>query len=208
LSGTNNNETRERIMQAAIAILGRDGYQGLSTRAIAREAGANLALMNYYFGSKQGLLLAIYDSLEREKFARQDAMYTAVDEPLSVKWRRAVDFYRQDLADGFVRLQHELNVQGYHDPVIAERARERIATWSALLREVAEHYFPQLGIDLPLELVVSALFSFWYGMEAQHLIGMTEQDGHFFEILGRVGDWLEAHEVRSAQLHEAAGSGE
>ena len=75
-----------------------------STR-IAREADANLALMNYYFGSKQGLLLAIYDSLERKKFARQDAMYAATDESLSAKWRRAVDFYRQDLADGFVRLQ-------------------------------------------------------------------------------------------------------
>lgn len=203
-----NNETRERIMQAAITILGRDGYQGLTTRAIAREADANLALMNYYFGSKQGLLLAIYDSLEREKFARQDTMYAAVDEPLSVKWRRAVDFYRQDLADGFVRLQHELNVQGYHDQVIAARARERIATWSALLREVAEHYFPRLGIDLPPDLAVSALFSFWYGMEAQHLLGMTEPDGHFFEILDRIGAWLAAQERHSAQLQAATGTGE
>jgi len=207
MSGSVNIETRERIMQAAISILGRDGYQRLSTRAIARGADANLALMNYYFGSKQGLLLAIYDSLEREKFARQDAMYAAVDEPLSAKWRRAVDFYRQDLADGFVRLQHELNVQGYHDPVIAERARERILTWSALLREVAEHSFPQLGIDLPPELAVSALFSFWYGMEAQHLLGMTEQEGHFFEILNRIGDWLEAQERHSSQFQDAAGSG-
>lgn len=194
-------------MQAAITILGRDGYQGLTTRAIAREADANLALMNYYFGSKQGLLLAIYDSLEHEKFARQDAMYAAVDEPLSVKWRRAVDYYRQDLADGFVRLQHELIVQGFHDPVIAARARERIGNWSGLLREVAGHAFPQLGIELPPELAVSALFSFWYGMESQHLLGMTEQDGHFFEILDRIGDWLEAQESCGGRLQDAAGSG-
>lgn len=195
-------------MQAAIAILGRDGYQGLTTRAIAREADANLALVNYYFGSKHGLLLAIYDALEREKFTRQDRMYAAANELLSAKWRRAVEYYRQDLADGFIRLQHELLILGYSDPRIAARARDRIKSWSALLREVADHYLPQLGIEIPPELLVSALVSGWYGMEAQHLVGMTEADGHYFEVLDRIGDWLETQEIRGAELQEAAGSGE
>lgn len=35
-----------------------DGYQAVSLRAIAAEAGVDVALVSYYFGSKQGLFAA------------------------------------------------------------------------------------------------------------------------------------------------------
>jgi AcrR family transcriptional regulator len=47
---------RERIVHAAMACLERDGIDGLTVRSIAREAGANVAAVNYYFGSKDALL--------------------------------------------------------------------------------------------------------------------------------------------------------
>src|SRR5690606_29106042 len=107
--------TRDSIVDAAFAILARDGYEALTARNVAQEAGTNLALVNYYFGGKKGLLLALYDRLESERFARQQALYAEDDEPLSAKWRRAVGYYRQDLEDGFVRVHHELQARGYAD---------------------------------------------------------------------------------------------
>lgn len=55
--------TRERILDAAEALFVTNGYDGTSTRAIAQSAKANIGLLSYYFGSKQGIFTAV---LERE----------------------------------------------------------------------------------------------------------------------------------------------
>src|SRR5690606_15402922 len=103
-------------------------------------------------------------------------------------------FYRKDLDEGFVRIHHELLIQGFANPVLAERAKERIQTWNALLTEVAEEQLPDLGLDIPPSMLIPAFAAFWYGMEQQHLIGMSEDDTPFFEMLERIGDWIEARE--------------
>lgn len=192
------SSTAELIVDAAIRILGRDGFQKLTARNVATEAGTNLALINYYFGGKQGLLLAIYDRLERQRFERQAGMYDDPDEPLSSKWRRAVDFYREDLGEGFVRIHHELLIQGFANPVLAERAKSRIRTWNDLLAIVAEEQLPDLGLDIPPSMLIPAFSAFWYGMEQQHLIGMAESEAPFFEMLERIGDWIESMEAALA----------
>lgn len=192
-----SSSTKDLIVEAAIQILGRDGYQKLTARNVAAEAGTNVASVNYYFGGKQGLLLAVYDALERQRFERQTDMYEEPDELLSAKWRRAIDFYRQDLADGFVRIHHELLVQGISDPQLGERARQRIRNWNALLTEVAEEHQALLGVNLPPHLLMTAFAAFWYGMEQQHLIGISEEDAPYFEILEMIGDWIEEQEKRA-----------
>jgi len=189
-----SQSTADLIVDAAIAILGRDGFQKLTARNVANEAGTNLALINYYFGGKQGLLLAIYDRLEQQRFERQAGMLADPDESLSAKWQRAVDFYRQDLDEGFVRIHHELLIQGIANPALAERTKSRIRAWNRLLAEVAEQHEQGLGMDMPLPMLVSAFAAFWYGMEQQHLIGLTEEEAPYFEILQQIGDWIESRE--------------
>ncbi|MFC4586424.1 TetR/AcrR family transcriptional regulator [Sphaerisporangium corydalis] len=49
-------QTRERILQAAVEEFGAKGYSGARTAAIAARAGVNQQLISYYFGGKQGLL--------------------------------------------------------------------------------------------------------------------------------------------------------
>lgn len=204
--GLSDGSTPQRILAAALRVLARDGFGGLSARAIAAEAGTNLALLNYYFGSKEQLLLALFDHLDAERLARQRRMYQTPDEPLSTKWRQAVAFYRQDLADGYVRMLQELTAHGYSKPMIGERVRERLNGWRSLLEEVAAASLPALGIQAPPSWVASALASFWLGMETQHLSGATEAEGHFFEILDAIGDWLELRE-QEAQNGSADGRG-
>jgi len=189
--------TSDIILEAAFRILARDGYQGLTARNVAEEAGTNLALVNYYFGGKKGLLLALYDRLERQRFERQLTMYEDESEPLSAKWRRAVDYYKQDLADGFVRAHHELQAQGFADGALAARGRQRVASWGELLSGVAERYLPEMGIDLPTQQLVAAFSAFWFGMEQLHLIGVSEADAPYFSILESIGDWFEERERRT-----------
>lgn len=193
--GGSRTTTSDVILEAAFRILARDGYQGLTARNVAEEAGTNLALVNYYFGGKKGLLLALYDELERQRFARQQAMYEHPNEPLSAKWRRALAYYRSDLEDGFVRVHHELQALGFGDPALAERGRRRVSAWGDLLTEVARRYLPELGVDLPAREVAAAFSAFWFGMEQLHLIGMEEAEMPYEAILQRIGEWLEQREA-------------
>lgn len=51
-------ETRARIIAAALKVFGDEGYERASTRQIAREAGVMPPALQYYFDSKEGLHLA------------------------------------------------------------------------------------------------------------------------------------------------------
>src|SRR5271166_6398931 len=51
-------DTRERLIEAAIRIFGELGFEGASTRMLADAAGANLAAIPYHFGNKEGLYRA------------------------------------------------------------------------------------------------------------------------------------------------------
>jgi AcrR family transcriptional regulator len=54
-------ETRERILDAAVAVLIRKGTAASRTQEIADEAGVNKALVHYYFGTKAALADAIFE---------------------------------------------------------------------------------------------------------------------------------------------------
>lgn len=59
MSPQEKKSTEEKIKQAARAVFIRKGYAGTKTRDIADEAGENLALINYYFRSKENLFRTI-----------------------------------------------------------------------------------------------------------------------------------------------------
>ena len=49
-------QTRSRLLEAAREIFSQCGFQGATVREICRRADANVAAVNYHFGSKDGLL--------------------------------------------------------------------------------------------------------------------------------------------------------
>jgi AcrR family transcriptional regulator len=53
------SDSREKILQAAFAVLSREGYENTSIHDIAEEAGVAQGLVHYYFKSKQKLVLAV-----------------------------------------------------------------------------------------------------------------------------------------------------
>lgn len=53
---------RERLLDAARNLFRDRGYEATGIRAIAEQAGCNLSLIKYHFGSKEGLLRAVVAS--------------------------------------------------------------------------------------------------------------------------------------------------
>lgn len=61
-----DTSTQEKIKAAALKLFTRKGYAATRTREISEEAGINLALLNYYFGSKEKLFeLVMAEILQR-----------------------------------------------------------------------------------------------------------------------------------------------
>ena len=58
-----SDATRERILDAAVALFAASGYEATAVRAIVQRAGTNLNSINYHFGGKLGLYKAV---LQRE----------------------------------------------------------------------------------------------------------------------------------------------
>jgi AcrR family transcriptional regulator len=60
-----SSATKARILAAAERLFADNGFDGVSLRAIAREAKAQIALIHYHFESKEGLYRAVW----RERYA-------------------------------------------------------------------------------------------------------------------------------------------
>ena len=54
------NEKQVQIMEAAEALFAERGFAGTSVRDISQTAGVNLAMISYYFGSKERLMEAMF----------------------------------------------------------------------------------------------------------------------------------------------------
>lgn len=57
--------TRAELIAAGLRLFGRDGFSATSTRALAAEAGTNVASIAYHFGGKDGLRLACGEEILR-----------------------------------------------------------------------------------------------------------------------------------------------
>lgn len=75
-------ETRQRLVEAALAVFARRGFDGASTREIARHAGVALAALPYHFKTKDALWRAAADHIFRqlgERFARSGLLRPDAD---------------------------------------------------------------------------------------------------------------------------------
>lgn len=58
---TNFNDKQLQIIETAESLFASKGFNGTSVRDIAEEAGINVAMISYYFGSKEKLMEAIFE---------------------------------------------------------------------------------------------------------------------------------------------------
>ncbi|HEX7269973.1 MAG TPA: TetR/AcrR family transcriptional regulator [Streptosporangiaceae bacterium] len=185
------HDTRLRILAAAKSVLLDVGYANLSTRGIAEAAGVPLSQIHYHFGSKQNLMLAVLDTENRARLARQAAMYQS-NLPLWKQWQQACDFFDEDLESGYVRVLMEMTAAGWSDREIAGAVSTQVQGWFDLLAEVARRAaegFGSLGPFTPEELAALAGLPF-LGAEAVILLGLDESKIAAGPALRKIGELL------------------
>ena len=196
---TDGLSTREAILDATFRRVASEGYAQLNIREIAREAGVNHALINYHFRNKQQLVLEVLDQANRRLLARQETMYAQPD-TVSTKWRKACDFYDDDVRSGFVKLVMELMAASFSDPVLRAGYLPRFLAWRRVVDAAVQDAIAGHGLDLPIsaQAISTMIGCFWVGMEAEMALGVAEADGHHQEALGAMLSLLQLMEKRQA----------
>ena len=126
-------ETSTSLLEAAKKVLRHAGYAGLSTREVAAEAGVPLSQIHYHFGSKQNLVLQLFEYLNAQLLDRQHRLFGDPSLKLSEQWDRACDYLDEDIASGYVRVLQELIAVSWHDAEVAKVIRAGIMGWIDLI---------------------------------------------------------------------------
>lgn len=118
-----SKNTEQKIFDAATELFLEKGVDRTSVREIASKAGINLALMNYYFRSKENLFDAIFSQLVKTNTKKLIKILDS-DLGLEEKIRQYVGVYIDMLSDNPLLVSFVMS--------ILHRSRDRITEMKAV----------------------------------------------------------------------------
>ncbi len=122
----------ERMLDAAIALIGEKGYRGTTLAEIGHKAGYSRGLAHHYFGSKLGLMHAVARELDR-RFARCMQHPPAGQRGLDAVLSYVADYFAQVADAGTGRMRTVL-VLLFESLAAAPELRPIVAGMSAASR--------------------------------------------------------------------------
>ena len=155
------SDAPERILDAALEVLKRDGYAGLTTAKVAAASAQNKALISYYFGSKRGLVAAV---ARRVSETITTEILGGLGDPANAAElvRGLADGVQRvlDRDEGIQRVYFDLASQSVVDPdvgeILAEMKQGHRAILRDLLREL-DHPPPARDLDGLVVFLVAGL---------------------------------------------------
>jgi AcrR family transcriptional regulator len=175
----------EALFDAAERLLRDVGHAAITTRGLAEQAGVNHGLVHYYFGSNEQLLLRTLERFTGRLIERQRDLYEA-DMPFAEKWRTAMRYLvGEDVA--YQKIWLELQAMSWNNPALREPLARVNAEWRAVLTEAFAEPHRELGIEMPLEALVSLVMTFNLGIIVERL-GHIDSGHH--ELLEWIDQWL------------------
>ena len=187
---TARQNAEEAFLDAAERLLVEIGYAAITTRRLAREAGANQGLVHYYFGSMDNLLVRVLERFTERLIVRQRAMYAA-ELPFIEKWREAMRYLDEDFASGYQKVWYELQAMAWNKPELRERIAHVTVEWREVLEEAFEQARREHGIEMPVGALAVLVAAFNQGLILERLSGIDS--GHR-ELLDWIDAWLEERE--------------
>jgi AcrR family transcriptional regulator len=98
VAGDSKGATKQRLIEAAEELFADEGFDRVSVRDITTKAGANVAAVNYHFGSREGLIAVVMtryiNPVNEERLARLDALERrSAGKPVAI----------EEILDAFIR---------------------------------------------------------------------------------------------------------
>lgn len=143
------------IIKVAETLFGQQGYEGTSVRDIARDAKVNVAMIGYYFKSKEGLLEAVMSA--RIAIGRIEIEHLLKDKTIDsfTKVERAIEGLvdRMMKNKNFHRITMRAQLNEEHDglnTMIAAQKRRNLDLITQLISEGQKQKVFSKNIDIPL----------------------------------------------------------
>ncbi len=123
---------REKILEVAEKLFGEKGFKAVSVREITQKAQVNVSAVNYYFGSKKGLYLAVFKELwlKRAYLQRQ-----YLQKNLEAKKPLDIQTFVQEVITSFLTGPICEDIKKYHHALIQREFREPSEALDMVLKE-------------------------------------------------------------------------
>ncbi len=160
------NDKQIEILQVAEKLFAQEGFDGTSIRDIAKEANVNIAMISYYFGSKEKMLEALILSRITDMRLQLESLYNENIPPFA-KVDRMVELYitrinknsciYQILHSEFSNKKRELNFEGF-----TEMKRSNLETFNNIIKEGQDSGDFQQDINVALlpPIIMGTYFQF------------------------------------------------
>ena len=174
-------DKKDFLLDIAEGLFAQLGYEGSSTRHIAADAGMNISMLNYYFGSKEGLYKAV---VERRLSTFRQTLINLNEENISSwdKLFRCMDLYVERMMSNsnFHRLIHrELSVgqRSEMNEFITDSLLKNIEEVKRIIEEgIANKTFRNVDVEMT---VASIFGTQGYILNATHIASkVLKEDLH------------------------------
>jgi AcrR family transcriptional regulator len=187
VAGLSAAETRQRLLDAAAVVFGRDGFEGARVAQIAEEAGLSVGALYNHYGSKAELLAAVVERHSAEELGR----LLAAGQPMGVVDLIAEQGRRLDHGPLEAPLLVELITASRRDPEAAQILLREVSGREELMAELIR--FGQAAGDVVYDVdpAVVARFCLMLGLGSLLLRAMdmpsTDSDA-WASLINRIVD--------------------
>ena len=173
-------EARQALLKAAREVMSEQGQSGLTVREVARRAGVQAPLVNYYFGDRSGLLVAALEQLAEELGAQtQEAVASGA--PPQEQLHRLIRNFAQTAGSERESLRLLFERVIFADDEVTDRFVERFARpniqalMSAIAKGVSDGDFRELDMKyFGPNLMGAVLFFFIAAPITRRVFGLNE----------------------------------
>jgi TetR/AcrR family transcriptional regulator len=154
-------DKKDHILDVAEKVFSELGFDGASTRTISGEAGVNMAMLNYYFGSKEGLFLAV---INRKITSFQNLLQNLGNDASISSWNKIekyIELYTQRVVTNncFQKLLYqELSMQrrGELGEQITEILLKNVSEVRRILQEGVDK--GEFNKNIDIEMVIATIY--------------------------------------------------
>lgn len=152
-----------------------------------------MSQIRYHFGSKEGMVLALFDYMNANLIDRQADAFERSDLSVAEKWALSCDYLEADINLGYVRVLQELIAVGWTNPAVGDVVREALSQWHQLIEKRAREIERDLGTLGPFspEQIASLVSAMFIGAEALILLQFEDSAHPIRSALRRVGEAIE-----------------
>jgi TetR/AcrR family transcriptional regulator, regulator of cefoperazone and chloramphenicol sensitivity len=208
------SDTQRRIIEAAGEIFADSGYRHTTIRLISDRAKVNVAAINYHFGGKKNLYLAVLKywrarAFEKYPFDPSDHSTGSPEERLTA-FIRVLLFRVLDEGEGsrFARLMTQEFIQPTEslDMIVEETMRPFFAFLSATVRQLLKGERPEQTVVLCCASIVGQVFQFYFGRHVMRRL--LNRDSLDREEIEMVADHIARFSLHALEAISAESEGE